>query len=214
MNPQVVSTGTGRAASQTPKGAPVTAADHGWRVLRLVELLRALELHQDRALRILYRFDAAMPVSFAFTLDAGPVARLHREGAEIVQLVEQIETLLAALPEEDAVTVTYDDARASADRVLRAGDALDPAAVLLAAQLLDRATGLPALAEGLRRSETYASWGETTVGRLLGAFRGVSPQLVRRIATAARMAPGTELAGCHPDEVAQLAEQLDLHAKG
>lgn len=192
----------------------MTAADHSWRVLRLFELLRALERHQDRALRILYRFDPGMPASFAFTLEAGPIARLHREGAEIVQLAEQIETLLTALPEEDAVTVTYDDARASAERLLRDGDMLDPAAVLLAAQLLDRATGLPALAEGLRGSGAYASWGATTVGRLLGAFRGVSPQLVRRIATAARMAPGTEVAGCHPDEVAQLAEQLDLHAKG
>jgi len=192
----------------------VTVADHGWCVLRLAELLRALERRQDRALRILYRFDPAMPSSFAFTLEAGPIVRLQCEGVEIVQLAEQIETLLAALPEEDAVTVTYDDARASAERLLRDGDTLDPAAVLLAAQLLDRATGLPALAEGLRASGAYASWGAATVGRLLGAFRGVSPQLVRRIATAARMAPGTELAGCHPDEVAQLAEQLDLHAKG
>lgn len=192
----------------------MTVADHGWCVLRLAELLRALERRQDRALRILYRFDPAMPSSFAFTLEAGPIVRLQCEGVEIVQLAEQIETLLAALPEEDAVTVTYDDARASAERLLRDGDTLDPAAVLLAAQLLDRATGLPALAEGLRASGAYASWGAATVGRLLGAFRGVSPQLVRRIATAARMAPGTELAGCHPDEVAQLAEQLDLHAKG
>lgn len=192
----------------------MTVDDHSWRVLRLAELLRALERHQDRALRILYRFQPAMPASFAFTLEAGPIARLHREGAEIVQLVEQIETLLAALPEEDAVTVTYDDARASAEWLLRDGDTLDPAAVLLAAQLLDRTTGLAALAEGLRASGAYASWSTTTVGRLLGAFRGVSPQLVRRIATAARMAPGTEIAGCHPDVVAQLAEQLDLHATG
>ena len=192
----------------------MTAADHGWRVLRLAELLRTLERHQDRALRTLYRFDPGMPALFAFTLEAGPIARLHREGAEIVQLVEQIETLLAALPDENAVAVTYDDAREAAERLLRVGDTLDPAAVLLAAQLLDRTTGLPALAEGLRSSGAYASWGATTVGNLLGAFRGVSPQLVRRIATAARMAPGTEIAGCHPDEVAQLAEQLDLHAKG
>lgn len=192
----------------------MTAADHGWRVLRLVELLRALERHQDRVLRILYRFDPAMPASFAFTLEAGRIARLHCEGAEIVQLAEQVEMLLAALPEEDAVTVAYDDVRVSAERLLRDGDTLDPAAVLLAAQLLDRSAGLPALAEGLRGSGAYASWGATTIGRLLGAFRGVSPQLVRRIATAARMAPGTEIAACRPDEVAQLAEQLDLHAKG
>ena len=192
----------------------MAAADHGWQLLRLAELLRALESHQDRALRILYRFDPSMRPAFAATLRGGQVDRLHREGIEIAQLAEQIDALLDALPEEEPIPVTYDDVRASAERLLRDSDTLDAAAILLAAQLLDRAAGLPALADGLRASGVYTSWDTTTVGNLLGAFRGVSPQLVRRIATAARMAPGTEIAGCHPDEIAQLADQLDLHAQG
>lgn len=191
----------------------MAVAEHGWRVVQLAELLRALERYQDRALRILYRFDPAMRASFGYTLKAGQVVRLHREGIEIAQLAEQIETLLATLPDEDPIPVTYADVRVSAEQLLRHGATLDVRAVLLAAQLLDRTTGLPALAEGLRSSGAYTAWGETTVGSLLGAFRGVTPQLVRRIATAARMAPGSELAGCHPDEIAQLADQLDLHAR-
>lgn len=192
----------------------MAAGDHGWRLLRLAELLRAMERHQDRALRTLYRLDPSMRPAFAVTLRSGQVDRLHREGIEIAQLVEQIEALLDALPEEEPIPVAYDDVRASAERLLRDSDTLDAAAVLLAAQLLDRVTGLAALAEGLRASGSYASWGTTTVGELLGGFRGVSPQLVRRIATAARMAPGTQIAGCHRDEIAALAEQLDLHAHG
>jgi hypothetical protein len=192
----------------------MAAADHGWRLVRLAELLRALERHQDRALRTLYRLDPSMRPAFAVTLRAGQVDRFHREGIEIAQLVEQIDALLDALPEEESISVTYDDVRASAERLLRDSDTLDAGAVLLAAQMLDRAAGLPALAEGLRASGAYTSWGTTTIGELLGAFRGVSPQLVRRIATAARMAPGTQTAGCRRDEIAALAEQLDLHARG
>jgi hypothetical protein len=192
----------------------MATADHGWQLLRLAELLRALERHQDRALRILYRLDPSMRPAFAVTLRGGQVDRLHREGAEIAQLVEQIDALLDALPEEESIVIAYDDVHASAERLLRDSDTLDAMAVLLAAQLLDRTTGLAALAEGLRASGAYTSWDTTTVGSLLGAFRGVSPQLVRRIATAARMAPGTEIARCRPDEIAALADQLDLHAQG
>lgn len=192
----------------------MATADHGWRLVRLAELLRALERHQDRALRTLYRLDPSMRPAFAVTLRSGQVDRLHREGIEIAQLVEQIDALLDALPEEESIPVTYDDVRASAERLLRDSDTLDAAAVLLAAQLLDRAAGLAALAEGLRASGAYTSWGTTTVGELLGAFRGVSPQLVRRIATAARMAPGTQIAACRRDEITALAEQLDLNARG
>lgn len=187
-------------------------ADEGWKLLRLAELLRALERHQDRALRILYRLDPRMRTSFAVTLRSAQMEHLHRERAEIVQLVEQIDALIEAIPNEGPITVSYEDVRASAERLLRDGDTLDAAAMLLAAQLLERSTGLPALAAGLRSSGAYTSWSRTTVGGLVGAFRGVSPQLARRIVTGARMAPGTEIAGCHPDEIAQLADQLDLHA--
>lgn len=187
-------------------------ADEGWRLVRVAELLRTLERHQGRTLRILNRLDPRMPPSFAATLRAAQVEHLHRERFEIVRLAEQIDALMGVPSGEEPVAISYQDVRASAERVLRAGDTLDAAAVLLAAKLLDRSTGLPALAEGLRSGDTYASWSGTTVGGLVGAFRGVSPQLARRIVTAARMAPGTEIAGCHRDEIAQLADQLDLHA--
>ncbi|HXE43823.1 MAG TPA: hypothetical protein VN635_01365 [Conexibacter sp.] len=191
----------------------MASVDHGWSILRLAELLRTLERHQDRALRILHRFDPDMRTAFTSTLNGAQVARLHRDGMEITQLAEQIETLLAALPEEDPIAINYEDVRVSAEHLLRRGATLDAGAVLLAARLLDRASGLSALAEGLRSSGAYTAWDATTVGSLLSAFRGVTPQLVRRIATAARMAPGTEIASCQPDRIAQLADQLDLHAR-
>lgn len=186
--------------------------DESWKLLRIAELLRTLERHQDRALRILYRLDPRMRPSFAITLRAAQVEHLHRESFAISELVEQIDALVDAIPNEEPVAVSYDDVAASAERLLRGGDTLDATAVLLAAQLLDRSTGLPALADGLRSSGAYTAWTKTTVGNLVGAFHDVTPQLARRIVTAARMAPGTEIAGCNADEIAQLADQLDLHA--
>jgi len=191
----------------------MAAADHGWRLLRIAELLRTVERHQDRALRIVYKLDPRMPPSFAITLRRAAVELLRHEVAEIAQLVEQLDMLGEGIPDQ-AIPVAYDDVRDSAEQVLRQSTSVDPATVLLAAQLLDRPAGLHALADGLRSSDAYTTWATTTVGSLLGAVRGVSPQLARRIATAARLAPGTEISGCHPDEVAQLAEQLDLHAQG
>jgi len=187
-------------------------ADEGWKLLRLAELLRALERRQDRALRVLHRLDPRMRTSSAVTLRAAQVKILKREAFEISQLAEQIDALIDGLPDEEPVAISYEDVRASAERLLRHGDTLDARAVLLAARTLDRSTGLPALAAGLRAGGAYTSWDRTTVGGLVGAFRGVSPQLARRIVTAARMAPGAEISACHPDEIAQLADQLDLHA--
>ena len=191
----------------------MAAADHGWRLVRIAELLRTVERHQDRALRMVYRLDPRMPPTFTTTLKRAAVELLRHEVAEIAQLVEQLDALGEGIPDQ-AIPVAYDGVRDSAEQVLRQSTTVDPETVLLAAQLLDRPAGLRALADGLRSSDAYTTWGTTTVGNLLGAIRGVSPQLARRIATGARLAPGTEISGCHPDEVAQLAEQLDLHAQG
>ncbi len=191
----------------------MAATDHGWRLLRIAELLRTVERHQDRALRIVYQLDPRMPPTFTTTLKRAAVELLRHEVAEIAQLVEQLDALGEGIPDE-AIPVAYGEVRDTAEQVLRQSTTVDPATVLLAAQLLDRPAGLHALADGLRSSDAYTTWATTTVGSLLGAVRGVSPQLARRIATAARLAPGIEISGCHPDEVAQLAEQLDLHAQG
>lgn len=187
-------------------------ADEGWKLLRLAALLRTLERHQSQALGILHRLDPRMRPSLALTLKAAELRHLHREGFEIAQLAEQIDALLDTLSDAEPLAVSYGSVHRSAVRVLRHGDTLDVAAILLAAELLDRATGLPALAEGLRASGAYASWHGTMVCDLVGAFRGVSPQLARRIVAGARLEPGVEIARCHPDEVAQLADQLDVHA--
>lgn len=188
-------------------------AERGWQLLQLATLLRALERHQDRALGVLRRVEPRMRPSFAMTLKARQVDRLRREGVEVARLAAQIAVLLDALPASEPLAIAYDDVRAAAVQILRHGAAPDAATVLLAAQMLDRRAGLPALAQGLRHGGAHASW-RATVGGLIGAFRGVSPQLARRIATAARLAPGAEIADCHPDQIALLADELDLHAEG
>lgn len=191
----------------------MTTVDHGWRLLRLAELLRAIEGHEDRLLRILNDVEPSMRPTTVLSLKRAHVERLQREVAEIAQLAEQADALVEAIPAEP-VQIAYEDLRVGAERVLRQSMTVDPAAVLLAAQVLDRPTGLHALAEGLRATDACSSWEGTTVGGLLTAFRGVSLQLARRIATAAALAPGTEIAECRPEQIAQLADQLDRHAEG
>ena len=192
----------------------MTNPDHAWRLLRLAELLRRLEGHQDQALTIVHRIYPNMSRSFRRTITAMAIERLKHEVTEIARLVEQLEAVAETLPANEAVAVTYGEVRRSAEHVLREVAMLDPATVKLALQLLERSTGFPALAEALRSSGAYTSWEATTAGELVGAPRGVSPQLARRVATAARIAPGTDISGCRSEEVAQLADQLDLHATG
>jgi hypothetical protein len=191
----------------------MAVADHGWRLVRIAELLRTAEHHQDRALRVLHRVDPGMRPTVALTLKRTEIDRLRHEIAEIAEIAEQLEGLVEGVP-EGPIPIVYDDVRVGAEQVLSHSTSADPAAVLLAARMLDRSTGLRALAEGLRTSDAHASWERTTVGALLASFRGVSPQLARRIATAAGLAPGTELAGCERGQIAQLADQLDLHVRG
>lgn len=187
--------------------------DHGWRLLQLAELLRAIELREDRALTILRHVVPTVRPAFALTLKRAQIDELHHGVAEMAQLAEQAEALIDALPHLP-IPITYGDLRTSAEHVLSRSGTLDSTAVLIAAQLLDRETGLRALAVALRAGDSHTFWDGASIGDLLTAFRGVSPQLARRIATAAGLAPGTQITECGADAIARLADQLDHHAEG
>jgi hypothetical protein len=191
----------------------MAADDHGWRLLQLAELLRALESHEGRALTILRQVVPTVGPTFALTLKRAQIAELHHAVAEVAQLAEQAEALIDVLPHMP-IPIAYGDLRISAEHVLSRSGTLDSTAVLIAARLLDRRTGLRALAEALRAGDSHAFWDEISLSDLLTAFRGVSPQLARRIATAARLAPGTAIEDCGRDDIARLADQLDHHAEG
>ncbi len=184
------------------------AADTGWRLLQLVELLRQVEIHEDRMLTILRRLEPSVGPDFTMKLKRAHVEELHRGVDRLADLVEQAAALVDGIPLQP-VEIAFDELTASAQRELVAGEALDVRRVLLAAKALRFETGWPALANGLRASEVYSSWAGATVSDVLSAFRGTTPQLVRRVATAAGLAPGAEISECGPDAIARLADQLD-----
>lgn len=191
----------------------MTVDEDPWRLLRLAELLREIERHEDDALRVLNRFEPDMPASFARTFKRAELERVRDAALEIAELADQLGNLAEALPRESFV-VSHDDLRASAERLLFEGGTLDAAVVLIAARLLDREAGLRALAACLRADDVRSAWERTTVGRLLTAVRGVSPQLARRIATAAGLAPGSEIAACSSEEITRLADEMQRDAGG
>lgn len=187
------------------------AADSGWRLLQLAELLRQVEIHQDRMLTILRRLDSSVGLGFLLRLERTHVEELRGRVDKLTDLAEQAAALIDGVP-FDAVEIGFEELAASAERELAGGDALDVRRVLLAAKVLRFETGWPALADGLRTSEVHASWVGATVSDVLSAFRGTTPQLVRRVATAAGLAPGAEIADCGPEAIVRLADQLDEHS--
>jgi hypothetical protein len=188
------------------------AADAGWRLLQLAELLRQLESHQDRLLTILRRLEPSVDPGFSMKLKRAHVEELHRGIDGLTDLVEQAAALIDGVA-FDALEIGFDELADRARPELARGDALDARRVVLSARLLRFEIGWPALAEGLRTSEVHMSWQGTTVSDVLSAFRGATPQLVRRVATAAGLAPGAELANCSADAIARLADQLDERSR-
>lgn len=188
------------------------AGDAGWRLLQLAELLRQVEIHEDRMLTTLRALEPSVGPGFSLRFERADVEELHRGVDALRDLAEQAVALLDGGP-FDAVEVGFDELAASAQFDLAVGDAIDVRRVLLAAKVLRFEAGWPALAGGLRTSEVHASWERATVSDVLSAFRGTTPQLVRRVATAAGLAPGAVIGDCSPEAIARLADQLDEHGR-
>jgi hypothetical protein len=188
----------------------MSATERAWRLLQVAETLRTIERHGDRALPVLSSLDGGVRPGYSLTLRPWQLDVVHQAVEDIQQAGEHAAGLAEAVPVE-AVQITYDHLTAAAAEELTDGTILDPHRLLLAAQLLHYTTGWRALAHGLRSSDAYAAWATTTLSDLLGSFRGVTPQLVRRVTTAADLAPGTRIAACDPRQVIRLADRIEEH---
>jgi hypothetical protein len=180
----------------------------GWRVVQLADVLHRIELANDRALTLLYRFDGELEEDARETLPHDRLLAIKADVREVVELSSSAERLIEALA-DDEIEIDYAHVAEAAARDLAAGTILDLERVLLVAGLLGVEQGLTAFAACVRESDVHTAWEGATLTDLLGAIRGVTPQLVRRIATAAGIAPGAELALCAPDEVARLAARIE-----
>jgi hypothetical protein len=188
----------------------MSALERAWRLLQAAETLRTIERHGDRVLPIFSSLDGSVRHGYSLTLRPWQLEVVHRAIEDIQEAGEQAAALIAQVPVE-AVQITYDHLAAAAAQELAHGTVLDPDRLLLAARLLHYTTGWRALAHGLRTSETQMPWGTTTLKHVLGSFRGVTPQLIRRVTTAADLAPGTRIAECEPGQIVRLADRVEEH---
>ncbi len=188
----------------------MSTLDHGWILVQVADLMRSLEAHTDAGLRKLTDLDGELQSGAEVTVDRESLGQLRDAVGEVVQRAERAEQLLDALP-ADPILANYQTVADAAARDLAEG-ILDRETARLASTLLTWRQGWPALAESLRTTDVFHAWNDTTVADVLGAFRDVSPHLVRLIATRAALAPGTELSSCTTEQIAQLAGQLERHA--
>ncbi|HMJ95779.1 MAG TPA: hypothetical protein VK486_07995, partial [Thermoleophilaceae bacterium] len=120
-----------------------------WRLVQIGELVRRAEQLHLGTMRLLppeARSD--IPEGAAATMTAAELEQLAATAAEGAEVADQVRDLAQGLPDEDTV-IHHEDVRDAAAADLGAG-MLDPERVLIAARVLDVATGWPALADGLR----------------------------------------------------------------
>jgi len=178
-----------------------------WQVYQLDELFRRAERWIEYSLRTLAPAHERRP-GRPFVLRHSRLAEIRHAAQQIERLAAEAQTHLAELPSAD-IRVAYEHAARGALRELALGAIYDAHRVVLAAQMGARRDGLAALASGLRATNAYRTWKGLTLKDLLKAFKGMTPQSVRLIATDVRLAPGDQVAKCAPAQINRLAARLE-----
>jgi len=178
-----------------------------WQVYQLDELFRRTQRWVEYSLRTLAPAHEKRPAR-PFVLRHSRLAEIRHATQQIERLAAEAQTQLEELPSAD-MRVAYDHAARGALRELAHGTIYDAHRVVLAAQMGPRRDGLAALASGLRATDAYRSWTGLTLKDLLRAFKGVTPQSVRLVATDVGLAPGDEVAKCAPAQINRLAARIE-----
>jgi hypothetical protein len=179
-----------------------------WQLVQIAELVRRAEQLHLGAMRLLApETRAEMPVGTIATMSAAEIQQLAATAAEGAEIAEQMRQLAERLPGED-VEIAYEDVREAAATDLAQG-VLDPYRVLVAARVLDVATGWPALAEALRVVDIRDSWTGWTPRRMLSAFRGAGRKLVSHALQLADVPTDAVYSDCTADQLARLAAAID-----
>lgn len=179
------------------------------RLVELAEQIRAIEVLALEGQALLAGVDPDLPGSRAVHIASGDIARLRSLADAFDDSVGQLRALAAGLPGHD-IEIRWHDLEREAAQVLALGVA-DVDRVELLARCLSVRAGFRALAEALRCTDSHESWGETTLGEVLGRFRDADPHFVRRLTGQARLSPETRFADCDRARIARLAGALEDH---
>jgi hypothetical protein len=183
-----------------------------WDVVQIAELVRAGEERLLRALRTL-NVDArvTMPEQSGWVLSGEEAEELRTVLIEHSETAEQLRALAERLPEQ-GVAATYVDVRDGAAAALSDG-ILDPAAVAMAAAVLDVRVGWRALADSLASTDVRSAWTTRGVADLLGAFRGADRRLVQSALREADIAPEERWPDLSATSTRRLAAALSTRAE-
>lgn len=184
------------------------SASPAWALVQLAELVRRAEQLHLAALHVLpSEAGAEIPESAIVTVSVAEVDGLAAFASEAAEIAEHVRHLAQALPDGE-VRIAYPDVHEAAAAELAQG-ILDPERVLVAARVLDVATGWPALAEALRVVDIPAGWSGWAPRGMLSAFRGADGQLVARALALAEIPPETGFADCAAEQLGRLADAID-----
>ncbi len=171
-----------------------------WTLLQALELLRRIGEHVSADFT--FHNEGAEPI----VTSAATIAVLKRTAAELIDEATQLENLVERLPDTE-IHVTAANVQAGASRQLAEGT-IDVRTALLAASVLPVATGWPALANALRRSDAHRFWNDTTLVDLLGRFRGAQPDAIDHVLQQTQVDASTQWVGLATRTVTRLAEAL------
>ena len=184
-------------------------ASPSWVALQVAEQLRAIERIATDAVRACEALDPDAAVVSEPRISSGEIGELKLLCESLAELTARTDQLAGQLP-DDALDVDGDDVAGAAAADLAAG-IIDPARVQLAARVLPSNAGWHALSQGLRSTDTHASWDDVSIGELLGAFRGATEQDVQQVLESADVSGTLEFATCDPATLQRLAAALEEH---
>ncbi|HYV14751.1 MAG TPA: hypothetical protein VE972_01875 [Conexibacter sp.] len=181
-----------------------------WSLLQIAELLRTGDDLLLPRLAALHAVTPELANGDEIAVAADEAAELRMLAEALAEVAGRLQTLIEDVPDGE-LGVAYGEVAAGAAEDLGRG-IIDPARALLAARVLDVATGWRALAHALRNADTHAAWERTTIAGLLGRFRGVDERTLRRVLAAAEIDADAAFAACDEHATARLAAALEEHA--
>jgi len=185
-------------------------AQDGWRLVQLAQLVEDLQPLGARLRELLEDFTPEeLHASETVELDPERRAALVNEVCGLRDAAEQIGWLGGDFaPRARVLSVSLSVVATAAATMLAEGSA-NAAIVQLAARLLLRADGFPALAEGIEADPRgTASWGEATIADVLDCFRDGGDPATAWVCGSARVRQDAHWATLGADGLARLAWAL------
>lgn len=190
-----------------PIGCYEVGATLRW--MQLAEGLRRTEVTLLHGLALVRGIEPDLGAAEAIVLSESQTDELLALIEELGDRVEQLR-MHAEQAQRGEVEIRLRPLQLEAEAALSAGVA-DPERAEMLARCLPISSGFQALAAALRCTDAHESWNNTTIGHLLGRFRGADVHLVRHLTGLATLSPEARWSECDREQIGRLAVILERH---